>query len=99
MTAPHQAFAGRYPRRSGLYGPTAILSRSDIANGNGAPRVMSDLKVPTYKRQPLPVVDGRSPVGPLRSDIPVGRAFMVRQLFFREATLQTATVHHASCRT
>lgn len=40
-----------------------------------------------------------APIRPLLADIPVGRAFRVRQLFFREAILQTATVHHASCRT
>jgi hypothetical protein len=37
-----------------LYGPTSILSRSDISNGTGAPPFMSDLKAPTYKKTPDP---------------------------------------------
>ena len=43
--------AGRQNLASGLYGPTVIHSRSDIANGVGAPRAMSDLKAPTYKNR------------------------------------------------
>ncbi len=49
---------GPTSRRSGLYGPTAIPSRSDISNGNGAPPAMSDLKAPTYKNTPRTVVNG-----------------------------------------
>jgi hypothetical protein len=63
------------PRRSGLYGPTAIIWRSDIFKRQWS--TTSDLKAPTYKN--------RQAIAAVRH-APVGRAFMVRQLSFREAT-------------
>jgi len=65
-----------HPRRSGLYGPTAILSRSDIFKRQWHTKDVgpegTDLQIPIPSR-----VRGRSPVG---------RAFTVRHVFFRAAT-------------
>ena len=62
-------------RRSGLYGPTAILSRTGIFKRRWS--TTSDLKAPTYEDRHAIAVARHAPVG---------RAFMVRQRSFREAT-------------